>query len=56
MVKQKKIQIGHNKVKQLDGGIHENLSILRKAVNSLYDKLGEEKPQELIDLNDLFKN
>jgi len=56
MVNQEKIKIGHKAVKQLPGGIHDNLAMLRKAINNLYEKLGEEKPQELVDLNDLFNN
>jgi len=54
MVKQQKINIGHKKVKELDGGIYENLSLLRKAVNKICENNNIDKPEELETLNSLF--
>lgn len=56
MVDIDKINIGHKKVKQLSGGIHENLAMLRKAINHLYEELDVEKPSYLEELNALFED
>ena len=49
-----KIQKGHSKVKQMDGGIHTNLELLRKALNSVCESQSIAKPEELTELNNIF--
>ena len=54
MVDSKKINIGHKKVKQLEGGIYENLALLRKALNELCEENKIELPESLAKLNEVF--
>ena len=54
MVKKDIIEIGHKKVKELDGGVYENLALLRKAMNKICDDNNIDKPDELLELNTLF--
>ena len=49
-----KISIGHKKVKELDGGIYENLALLRKALNKIVLDAEIETPEELNTLNSVF--
>lgn len=50
----KKIEIGQKKIKKLDAGMHDNLKLLRQALNKICEENEFEKPQELIELNNLF--
>lgn len=56
MVNQDKIQIGNKKVKELDGGIYENLALLRKSLNKICEDNSLEKPEELEQLNNIFNS
>jgi hypothetical protein len=56
MVKEESVLKGHNKLKKLDGGIQENLQVLRECVNELYDNSGNPRPSKLVRLNELFDN
>ena len=55
MVNKDIIQKGQKKVKQLEGGIHENLALIRKALNELCDEEVLTTPPSLIKLNELFE-
>lgn len=54
MVKKEKIEQGHSKVKELDGGVYENLALLRKSLNKICESQSITKPEELETLNTLF--
>ena len=43
------------KVKQLEGGIYDNLKLLRKALNELCENNNIELPESLIELNNIFE-
>lgn len=54
MVNKDKINIGHNKVKELDGGVYDNLKLLRITLNKICEENEFVKPPELEQLNELF--
>ena len=54
MADKEKIKIGHKKVKELDGGIYDNLKLLREALNVICETENITKPEQLEELNNLF--
>ena len=56
MVNRDKVIIGHSKVKELEGGIYENLALLRKALNKICLDNEFETPEELEIFNNMFEN
>ncbi len=56
MVKEEKYLKGHLACKKLEGGEHEESMKIRIALNKICDTLEIVRPEELVELNELFDN